>query len=68
MARKSPYTYPHRSKRAQVEYLADHDSYGGWNHPCRRWSPLSWNGWEQDHARELVMEDARNGLEPCPVI
>lgn len=40
---RSPYTYPHRSKRQQIEYLADHDSYGGWNHPYRGWSPLSWN-------------------------
>jgi len=43
MAHKCPYTYPHRSRKAQAAYLAEHDSYGGWNHPMRRWSPLSWN-------------------------
>lgn len=40
---KSPYTYPHRSRAAMTDYLAEHESYGGWNHPYRRWSPLSWD-------------------------
>lgn len=40
---KNSYTYPHRSKKARIEYLAAHESYGGWNHPARRWSPLAWN-------------------------
>jgi len=40
---KCPYTWPLKSRKAMVEYLADHDSYGGWNHPYRKWSPLSWD-------------------------
>jgi hypothetical protein len=41
---KTPfYTWPHRTKKARIEYLAAHESYGGWNHPARRWSPLAWN-------------------------
>lgn len=40
---KCPYTYPHKSKAGMVQYLASHDSYGGWNHPNRGFSPLSWN-------------------------
>lgn len=40
---KCPYTYPHRSKSGMIQYLTSHDSYGGWNHPNRGWSPLSWN-------------------------
>jgi hypothetical protein len=43
MNMKCPYSYPHRSRKSQVQYLADHDSYGGWNHPNRGWSPLAWN-------------------------
>lgn len=43
MKTKCPYTFPHKSRKAMVEYLADHENYGGWNHPYRRWSPLSWN-------------------------
>lgn len=41
--KRSPYTYPHKSKHAQIDYLTGHDAYGGWNHPNRGWSPLSWN-------------------------
>ncbi len=40
---KCPYTYPHRSRWAMIDYLASHESYGGWNHPFRKWSPLAWN-------------------------
>lgn len=41
--KRCPYTYPHRSKKARIEYLVAHQSYGGWNHPYRGWSPLAWN-------------------------
>lgn len=43
MKHKCPYTYPHRSRRSIIDYLLDHESYGGWNHPSRGWSPFSWN-------------------------
>jgi hypothetical protein len=43
MKTKCPYSYPLKSKLAIVDYLASHESYGGWNHPTRGWSPLSWN-------------------------
>lgn len=26
-----------------IGYLSDHESYSGWNHPYRKWSPLSWD-------------------------
>ena len=40
---KNPYTYPHKTRIAITDYLFNHVSYGGWNHPCRKWSPLAWN-------------------------
>lgn len=43
MKTKHPYTWPHRSRAAMTDYLIEHESYGGWNHPYRHWSPLSWN-------------------------
>lgn len=43
MKTKCPYQFPHKSRAGMTAYLADHESYGGWNHPFRRWSPLSWN-------------------------
>ena len=41
--RKCPYTFPHRSREAITDYLAEHENYGGSNHPWGGWSPLSWN-------------------------
>ena len=43
MKTKCPYTYPAKSRKAMTEYLTSHESYGGWNHPFRGYSPLSWN-------------------------
>lgn len=40
---KCLYTFPHKSREAMQGYLLDHESYGGWNHPYRQWSPLAWN-------------------------
>ena len=40
--KKHPYTFPHKSKSGTMEYLTEHEGYGGWNHPHRGWSPLAW--------------------------
>jgi hypothetical protein len=39
---KNPYTYPHRSHKARIAYLAEHENY----HPMNSWNGgfcLSWN-------------------------
>jgi hypothetical protein len=56
---KNIYTYPHKSKKSIIDYLVNHEAYGGWNHPNRGWSPLSWDvkvhrldytgGWRLDY-------------------
>lgn len=53
------YTYPHKSRVSITDYLMRHQSYGGWNHPYRGWSPLAWDvkvheidetgGWKLKH-------------------
>lgn len=40
---KNIYTYPHKSKKEIIDYLLNHEAYGGWNHPYRGWSPLAWD-------------------------
>lgn len=37
------YTFPHKSRISIIEFLINHQNYGGWNHPYRGWSPLAWN-------------------------
>ncbi len=43
MKTKRPYTYPHKSHKAIIDYLINHKDYKGWNHPYRGYSPLAWN-------------------------
>lgn len=40
---KNLYTFPHKCRADITDYLINHTSYGGWNHPYRGWSPLAWN-------------------------
>ena len=42
MTKRTPYTFPHRSRKAKIEYLAAHEFY----HPMNSWNGgfcLSWN-------------------------